>query len=40
MSEHIKKFVDDLSKGDNAEAGGAFKDALRDKVADSLDGQN
>ena len=37
MSEHIKKFVDDLSKGNNAEAGEAFKDALRAKVADSLD---
>ena len=37
MSEHIKKFVDDLSTGNNAEAGEAFKDALRAKVADSLD---
>ena len=37
MSEHIKKFVDDLSVGNNAEAGEAFKDALRAKVADSLD---
>ena len=37
MSEHIKKFVDDLSNGKNADAGEAFKDALRAKVADSLD---
>ncbi len=37
MSEHIKKFVDDLSNGNNADAGEAFKDALRDKVANSLD---
>ena len=37
MSEHIKKFVDDLSVGNNADAGEAFKDALRAKVADSLD---
>ena len=37
MSEHIKKFVDDLSNGNNADAGEAFKDALRAKVADSLD---
>ena len=37
MSEHVKKFVDDLSNGNNADAGEAFKDALRDKVASSLD---
>jgi len=37
MSEHVKKFVDDLSVGNNADAGEAFKDALRAKVADSLD---
>ena len=37
MSEHVKKFIDDLSVGNNAEAGEAFKDALRAKVADSLD---
>ena len=40
MSEHIKKFVDDLSNGKNADAGEAFKDALRAKVADGLDKQN
>jgi len=39
MSEHVSKFVDDLSKGHNAEAGEAFKDALRAKVADGLDKQ-
>ena len=37
MSEHVAKFVDDLAAGNNAEAGEAFKDALRDKVATSLD---
>ena len=37
MSEHVKKFIDDLSNGKNAEAGDAFKDALRAKVADGLD---
>ena len=37
MSEHVNKFVDDLANGNNAEAGEAFKDALRDKVAASLD---
>ena len=39
MSEHVKKFVDDLSNGNNADAGEAFKDALRAKVADGLDKQ-
>ena len=39
MREHIKKFVDDLAVGNNADAGEAFKDALRAKVADSLDKQ-
>ena len=37
MSEHVKTFIDDLAAGKNAEAGEAFKDALRDKVASSLD---
>ena len=37
MREHVKKFIDDLSNGKNAEAGEAFKDALRAKVADGLD---
>ena len=39
MSEHVKKFVDDLANGNNADAGEAFKDALRAKVADGLDNQ-
>jgi len=37
MSEQVKKFVDDLANGNNADAGEAFKDALRDKVAAGLD---
>ena len=37
MSEHVKKFVDDLAAGQNADAGEAFKDALRVKVGDALD---
>ena len=37
MSEQVKDFIDKLSAGNNAEAGEAFKDALRAKVADSLD---
>ena len=37
MSEHVKKFIDDLSNGKNADAGEAFKDALRAKVGDQLD---
>ena len=39
MSEKIKDFVDKMAAGDNAGAGEAFKDALRDKVATSLDAQ-
>ena len=39
MSEEVKSFVDKLAAGDNAGAGEAFKDALRDKVATSLDTQ-
>ena len=39
MTEKIKDFVDKLSSGDNAGAGEAFKDALRDKVATILDAQ-
>ena len=39
MSEKIKDFIDKLNAGDNAGAGEAFKDALRDKVATSLDTQ-
>ena len=37
MSEKIQNFIDKLATGDNAGAGEAFKDALRDKVATSLD---
>lgn len=37
MSEQIKNFVDKLSLGQAAEAGEAFKNALRDKVGDALD---
>ena len=39
MSEHVKKFIDDIQNGKNADAGEAFKDALRAKVADGLDKQ-
>jgi|TARA_A100001011_G_scaffold391752_1_gene477868 hypothetical protein len=39
MTEKIQDFVDKLATGDNAGAGEAFKDALRDKVATSLDAQ-
>lgn len=37
MSEHVKSFIDKLSVGQAAEAGEAFKDALRDKVASALE---
>lgn len=37
MSEEIKSFVDKLSSGQAAEAGEAFKDALRNKVGDALE---
>ena len=37
MSENVKNFIDKLASGNNTEAGEAFKAALRDKVADSLD---
>ncbi len=33
----VDTFVDQLAKGNNAEAGDAFKGALRDKVGDALD---
>lgn len=35
----VKDFVDMVASGDNAGAGEAFKDALRDKVATGLDAQ-
>ena len=37
MSEHTKNFVDLVANGSSAEAGDAFKDALRNKVASALD---
>jgi len=37
MTEEIKTFMDNLASGDNAQAGEAFKDALRAKVANGLD---
>lgn len=37
MSEQVKSFIDKLSLGQAADAGEAFKDALRDKVGDALE---
>ena len=37
MSSEVKNFIDKLSAGKNAEAGDAFKDALRVKVGNALD---
>jgi hypothetical protein len=37
MSEQVKSFIDKLSLGQAAEAGEAFKDALRNKVGDALE---
>ena len=37
MSEEEENFIDKLADGDNADAGEAFKDALRAKVGDALD---
>ena len=37
MSEHTKTFIDNLEAGKNADAGEAFKSALRDKMGDALD---
>ena len=39
MSEEVKQFIDKMAKNDMVGAGDAFKDALRAKVADSLDKQ-
>ena len=36
-NDNTKNFIDQLSQGKNDEAGEAFKAALRDKVANSLD---
>ena len=37
MSEDVRQFVDNLTAGENNEAGEAFKSALRGKVGDALD---
>jgi hypothetical protein len=37
MSEQVKNFIDKLSLGQAADAGEAFKDALRDKVGNALE---
>ena len=37
MSENTKAFIDNLEAGNNADAGEAFKSALRDKMGDALD---
>ena len=37
MSENTKSFIDNLEAGNNADAGEAFKSALRDKMGDALD---
>jgi hypothetical protein len=37
MSEEVKNFIDKIQIGDNADAGEAFKDALRAKVGSALD---
>ena len=37
MSENVKNFIDNLEVGKNADAGEAYKSALRDKMCDALD---
>ena len=37
INDNTKNFIDQLSNGNNTDAGEAFKQALRDKVASSLD---
>ena len=37
MSENVKNFIDNLEAGKNADAGEAFKSALRDKMGNALD---
>ena len=37
INDNTKNFIDQLANGSNADAGEAFKDALRDKVASQLD---
>jgi hypothetical protein len=37
INDNTKDFINKLSQGNSVDAGEAFKDALRDKVASSLD---
>ena len=37
INDNTKDFIDQLSQGNSVDAGEAFKDALRNKVADALD---
>ena len=37
INDNTKNFIDQLANGNSADAGEAFKDALRGKVADALD---
>ena len=37
INNNTTNFINQLSKGNSVEAGEAFKDALRDKVASQLD---
>src|SRR5210317_321029 len=37
INDNTKNFIDQLSQGNGVDAGEAFKDALRDKVANALD---
>ena len=37
INDNTKNFIDQLSQGNSVDAGEAFKDALRDKVANALD---
>ena len=37
MSDEVKNFIDQIQAGKNADAGEAFKDALRAKVGSALD---
>ena len=37
INDNTKNFIDQLANGSSADAGEAFKDALRSKVADALD---
>ena len=36
MSENVKNFIDNLEAGKNADAGEAFKSALREKMGNAL----